>query len=308
VSGFVVCRKCGTRIKAGRGHCLKCFEPLPDPEESIAPPLSESLGLSRNTQLAVWAGATFAATLLGFMIWQTWPTPGDEFAQPADPGIVAAAPPRAPATEPAAADAPVAANRPASEPSSSDAPVAASAAAVDPNLESTRADYEQKLGADPKDPVLLNKLGEVLVRMGHADEAAGRFARAVALQPLEPAYRVNLARAAGELGQMDRSIDQYREAARLRPRDYDILNGLGLALQKKGDDEAAVTEFTKARKANPAGPAAVLGLATSLEKVGRVDEAVEVFHQYLDMPTNPAEIAKVRAHLALLSRGRSQVK
>lgn len=187
-------------------------------------------------------------------------------------------------------------------------PVATNAASADPNLEATRAEYEQKLGANANDPVLLNKLGEVLVRMGRIDEGAARFARAVALQPLEPAYRINLARAAGELGQTDRSIDQYREAGRLRPRDYDILNALGLALQKKGDDEAAVAEFTKARKANPAGPAAVLGLATSLEKVDRVDEAVDVFHQYLDMAPSPGEVARIRAHLALLSRGRSQVK
>ena len=201
-----------------------------------------------------------------------------------------------------------AASRPAAESSSADAAGGTTPALADPNLEATRADYEQKLSAQPKDPVLLNKLGEVLERMGQVDEAAARFARAVALQPLEATYRINLARAAGKLGQMDRSIDQYREAARLRPKDYEVLNALGLALQKKGDDEAAVAEFTKARRANPAAPGAVLGLATSLEKVGRVDEAIDVFHQYLDMPTNPAEMAKVKAHLALLSRGRSQVK
>lgn len=306
MSGYVVCRKCGTRIKAGRGHCLKCFEPLPDPEAFVAPPLSESLGLSRNAQMVVWAVATFAATLLGFMIWQTWPTREDDVAQPADSATLSPAPARALAPAPSS-EAAGAASRAPSEAASSDAPVAASTAA-DANLEATRAEYEQKLGDDPKDPVLLNKLGEVLVRMGRVDEGAARFARAVALQPLEPAYRINLARAAGELGQMDRSVDQYREAARLHPRDYDILNGLGLALQKKGDDEAAVVEFTKARKANPAAPGAVLGLATSLEKVGRVDEAVDVFHQYLDMAPSPAEISRVKAHLALLSRGRSQVQ
>jgi Flp pilus assembly protein TadD len=307
LSGFVVCRACGTRIKAGRGHCLKCFAPLPDPEESVAPPLSESLGLSRNAQMGIWAGATLAATLLAFTIWQTWPVPGDDVAQPADPASVAAAP-RAPAPAPVSPDTTNAASRPAAESSSADAVGATTPAAADSNLETTRADYEQKLSAQPKDPVLLNKLGEVLERMGQVDEAAARFARAVAVQPLEATYRINLARAAGKLGQMQRSIDQYREAARLRPKDYEVLNGLGLALQNKGDDEAAVAEFTKARRANPAAPGAVLGLATSLEKVGRVDEAIDVFHQYLDMPANPAEMAKVKEHLALLSRGRSQVK
>jgi Flp pilus assembly protein TadD len=307
LSGFVVCRACGTRIKAGRGHCLKCFAPLPDSEESAPPPLSESLGLSRNVQMGIWVGAAFAATLLAFTIWQTWPVPGDDIAQPADPASVAVAP-RAPAPTPAAPDTADVVSRPPTEPSSADAAGASTPAAADRNLETTRADYEQKLTAQPKDPVLLNKLGEVLERMGQVDEAAARFARAVALQPLEATYRINLARAAGQLGQMQRSIDQYREAARLRPRDYEVVNALGLALQKKGDDEAAVAEFTKARRADPAAPGAVLGLATSLEKLGRVDEAIDVFHQYLDMPASPAEIAKVKEHLALLSRGRSQVK
>lgn len=310
MSGFVVCRSCGTRIKAGRGHCLKCFEPLPDPDESVTPPLSESLGLSRNTQTAVWMGATFAAMLLGLVIWQTWPTREDDVDQPADAATLTAAPARAAAPAPASSspEALDSTSRPPAEPSSSDTPALASAAPAVSNLEAIRADYVQKLGDDPDDPVLLNKLGEVLVRMGRVDEAAARFARAVALQPSEPAYRINLARAAGELGQTDRAIDQYREAARLRPQDYDALNGLGLALQKKGHDTAAIAEFTKARKANPAGPEAVLGLATSLEKAGRPDEAVDVFHEYLEMATSTAEIARVKAHLALLSRDRSQVK
>jgi len=308
VSGFVVCAKCGTRIKAGRGHCLKCFEPLPDPEELAAPRLSESLGLSRNTQMAVWAGATFAATLLGVLIWQTWPTRGDDGEQPADSAPLTAVSPRPAAPPPASHETADEARRPASEPSSSGVPVAGSAAGAEPNLEAIRAEYEEKLGSNPKDPALLNSLGEVLMRLGRTDEAAARFARAVSLQPLESTYRINLARAAGELGQTDRSIEQYREASRLRPKDYDTLTALGLALQKKGDDEAAVAEFTKARRANPSGPAAVLGLATSLEKVGRVDEAIDVFHQYLDMPTSPAEIGRIKAHLDLLSRGRSQVK
>jgi tetratricopeptide (TPR) repeat protein len=247
--------------------------------------------------------------LLGFTIWQTWPTRGDDGGLPGDAAAQAAVPSRAAAPAPASADrADAAANRPVSEPPSSDVPVATSAAPAEPTLEAARAEYEQKLGADSKDAVLLNRLGEVLVRMGRTDEAAARFARAVSLQPLESTYRINLARATGELGQTDRSIVQYREASRLRPMDYDTLNALGLALQKKGDDEAAVAEFAKARRANPSGPAAVLGLATSLEKVGRVDEAIDVFHQYLDMPTSPAEIDRIKAHLELLSRGRSQVK
>ena len=43
---FVVCPSCGTRIKAGREFCLRCFEPLPTPERPVQPTIWVSLGLS----------------------------------------------------------------------------------------------------------------------------------------------------------------------------------------------------------------------------------------------------------------------
>lgn len=252
----------------------------------------------------VGIGAAVAVTLLAALIWQTWPVPTDDPAEPA--GVPTSATASAPVT--ASANVPEPPRRLAVE----GVPVAgsgtATGASTDPALESTRADYEQKLTARPNDAGLLNKLGQLLERMDRTDEALSRFERAVTLVPLEPAYRLNLARAAGEIGQWDRAIDQYREALRLRPNDYDIVNTLALALQKKGDDQSAVTEFQKARRLNPAAPGTSLGLATSLEKAGRVDEAIQEFRRYLDIRPTPADADRVKAHLALLSRGRPLVK
>ena len=97
------------------------------------------------------------------------------------------------------------------------APAAAAAeASTDPDLEATRAEYEEQLAARPKDPELLNKLGQLLERMGQPEDAAARYRTAVAMSPLEPAYRLNLARAAGALqGSGTARSDQYREAVRL---------------------------------------------------------------------------------------------
>ena len=88
----------------------------------------------------------------------------------------------------------------------------------------------------------------------------------------------------------------------------DALTALGQTLQKKNDDQAAVVEFQKARRINPSGPAASLGLATSLEKVGRIDDALKEFRLYLEIEPPPPDADKVRAHLALLSRSKPQVK
>jgi len=302
VSGFVVCRSCGTRIKAGRGHCLKCFEPLPDPDEPVRLPLSESLGLSRNQEIMVAVGTAVAVALLAAVIWQTWPTSENDEAQPVSMPVSSPAAPVQTPTPPAAAE-PF--ERAAAEPPRAEASAAAS---PDPDLDAVRADYESKLANRPNDPDLHSKLGLTLERMGRLPDAEKQFERAVALAPLEPAYRISLARTAAALGQWDRSVDQYRETVRLRPKDYDALTALGQTLQKKNDDQAAVVEFQKARRINPSGPAASLGLATSLEKVGRIDEAVKEFRLYLDIEPPPPDADKVRAHLALLSRSKPQVK
>jgi Flp pilus assembly protein TadD len=300
VSGFVVCKKCGTRIKAGRGHCLRCFEPLPDPDLPVRPPLSVSLGLSRNQEMLVGGGTVIAVALLATVIWRTWPVSADDRAQPAAVSVTSAAP-----TSSAPASAPGAQTASSGETPSGDASQVA-AAVSDPALEATRADYEQKLTASPNDASLWNQAGDVLQRMGRADEAAVRFERAVGLAPREPDYRLNLARAAQALSQWDRAIDQYREVVRLRPRDAQTLGALGLALQKKGDDQAAIVELQRAHKLDPSSPLAALGLATSLERLGRVDEAEQAFKDYLQITPTPAEADRVRGRLALLARARSQ--
>jgi tetratricopeptide (TPR) repeat protein len=300
VSGFVVCKKCGTRIKAGRGHCLRCFEPLPDPDLPVRPPLSVSLGLSRNQEMLLAGGTVILVALLATVIWRTWPVSADDQAQPAAVSGPAAAP-----TSSAPGSTPGAQSASSLETPSGEASRAA-AAASDPALEATRADYEQRLTASPQDAALWNQLGDVLERMGRVDEAAARFDRAVGLAPREADYRLNLARAAQALSQWDRAIDQYREVVRLRPRDPRILGALGLSLQKKGDDQAAIVEFQRAHKLDPSSPLAALGLATSLEKLGRVDEAEQAFKDYLQITPTPADADRVRGRLALLARTRSQ--
>ena len=100
----------------------------------------------------------------------------------------------------------------------------------------------------------------------------------------------------------------YREALRLRPKDPESLTSLGQTLQKKGDDQSAVTEFDRALHLNPSLSPASLGRATSLEKAGRVDEAIAEFRHFLELaPTGP-DAERVKGHLALLTRGRPQVK
>src|SRR4051794_30792208 len=82
MSGYVVCRSCGTRIKAGRAFCLKCFEPLPEAGAAAPTSVWESLGLSATQQAVLTIGGGLIAVALIAVIWQTRPGPGDEEAHP----------------------------------------------------------------------------------------------------------------------------------------------------------------------------------------------------------------------------------
>ena len=266
----------------------------------VPTPLSVSLGLSRNAEIGVWVGAALVAVLLAAVIWQTWPVPADDVAQPA--GVSSA--PRASAAPPR----PDAQGQPA-EPASTDASTGSRRHRQILASKRPAPIYEQKLTGRPNDPDLMNRLGQVLERMGRADEAAARFERAVALAPLEPAYRLNLARAAGKLGQWDRSINQYREAVRLRPKDYDALNALGLDPAEEGRRPGRRSSSSRRRAGSiPLARARRWAWPPASKRSGASDEAIEIFRQYLEIRPTPAGREQVKAHLALLSRGRSQVK
>jgi tetratricopeptide (TPR) repeat protein len=293
VSGFVVCQSCGTRIKAGRKFCLRCFEPLPDPDAPVRTPLWVSLGLSGGQQLILGVVVAIAVAALLVVIWNTAPGPVDDLARPA-----------APSSTPASPDVSASADAPAVQPPAPDRLNRDSEATVDPGLQSARDAYEQQLATRPDDAETLNKLGQILERMGNAGEAAAHFERAVALVPRKSDYRLNLARAASELGQWDRAVDQYREALRLLPNDYATRYGLALALQKKGDDQTAITEFEKARRLGPAEPGVPLALGASFERVGRTADAVREYRRFIEMQPKSADADRLKARLARLSAAR----
>jgi tetratricopeptide (TPR) repeat protein len=301
VSGFVVCEACGTRIKAGREYCLRCREPLPHPDAPVRTPLWVSLGLTDGQRLILGVVVALAVVALLVVIWRTEQGPLDDLARPA--GLAAGTAANAPAalaSAPVSSDVSAGADAPAVQPAPA-GPNRDRESPVDPELQLARDAFEQQLATRPNDAETLNKLGQLLERMGRPDEAAARFERAVALAPRNSDYRLNLARTASGLGQLDRAIDQYREAHRLLPNEYATQYMLALTLQKKGDDQAAITEFERARRLGPKEPGVALALGASFEKVGRTADAVREYQRFIKMQPKSADAEPVKARLARLS-------
>ena len=228
MSGFVVCTKCGTRIKAGRQHCLRCFEPLPDPEVPVRPPIWESLGLSQSQQTAVGVGVLILIAALVVVVWSTWPETvvDDAIPAPTQSRPVSPSPAVAAAAESTG-------DGSAPQPVVDEAAPAELSLAEAADLESRRASYEQALAKTPDDPENLNNLGQVLIRLNRPEDALARFERALTLAPARATYHFNAARAASDLGRRNKAIDEYREAVRLLPTDGASRYTLGVALQDR---------------------------------------------------------------------------
>jgi tetratricopeptide (TPR) repeat protein len=301
---FVVCPSCGTRIKAGREFCLRCFGPLPTAGRPIKAPIWVSLGLS-DTKKQIVAGAVAAAVIaLGVVIYFTEPARVDETARPAAAGAAprpsstraaaAAATPPAAAT-PAPADTTVAIYQPLPAPTGP---------AMTPEdvavLDAKRKTLESELAKSPDDVGLLNDVAVALDRLGRFSDAVPRFERAVALSPDQARLHLNFAHALAAVGLWDRAVAELRDATRLRPDDFFAQYTLAQTLHQKGDDQAAVAEFQKAVKLGPNESGGHLSYGVALETVGRRDEAIQHYRRYLLLQPSSPDADRLREHLQAL--------
>ncbi len=299
MNGYVVCAKCGARIRADREWCLRCEAPLV-PARSSELQLPAWLRARGGGTLIFGAVGVLALLLVGYTIWER-STSSDSNAPAGTSssganGASAAGSPSNGAAAPTvtlwSATSLDARKKGGSEPSGAE-------------LATARARDEAALKARPDDPEALNNLGLTLERIGQVDEAIAHFSRAAQIGPRNWAYHFNLAHALAQRQSWDRAISEYRIAAGLYPTDAATQCNLATALQKKGDDAAAIPVFERAVQLAPAEPACHLALATSLEKEGRAADARREYQQYLELAPSAPDADAVKSHLTSLGAGRS---
>ena len=297
---FVVCPSCGTRIKAGREFCLRCYGPLPTSERPLRPPIWKSLGLSQAKVQMI--AAAVGALIIGLvaLIWFTAPPAIDDTARPAT--APAASRPAAATPLLSQPQTPAAAEN--ANPSAPFEPTVTAGPGIDRTaLDAKRALYEEEAAKHPSDADLLDNLGIVLDQLGRSADAIPWFERAIALSADRPKFHIDLGHAAAGVGLWDRAIGEYREAVRLRPDDFTGQYQLALAIHKKGDPAGAIPELQKAVSMAPNDPNAHLSLGVSLESVGRVTDAVQEYRKYLTIQPNSADAARLRDHLQATGAG-----
>ncbi len=123
--------------------------------------------------------------------------------------------------------------------------------------------------------------GHSLRALGRLEEAADRYARAVAARRESAECRVMLGWTLKALDRRPEALLQYREAVRLSPDLVEAHNNLGVMHHDNGELEPAIACYREVLKRQPAHVQARRNLAAALRALGRVEEALGEFETLL---------------------------
>lgn len=120
--------------------------------------------------------------------------------------------------------------------------------------------YARARELDPRDPLVLNNHGAVLLALGRTDEARGAFSQALELRPGYADAQNNLGAVLERLGRRDEAEAAYRIAAETDPEHATAHNNLGAIALRQGRVEEARRSFKRASELDPSLGAPVLNL------------------------------------------------
>ena len=286
----VICAACGAKVRGDRARCPRCREPLVAKQAPAATPAS-----NRWVTAGIVAGCVAVAGFSLVLVNNTRPT---------------AAPTTTRATKISEQRTPV----PVRRTSDVEAATTGIAPAIAPaglvggeraynsgNFGDSLAAYQTAVAEHPDDPRALNNLGQLLVRLGRAQEAIQYLDKAVQLTPDSWSYQFNRARAYAELKQWDAAIAGYQQAGHIFPDDYATQYNLAKALQASGDVKGALPAYERAITLAPGQPDFQLSYGLALEAASRPQDAATAYRRYLELEPNSAQAEKVKAYLADLA-------
>ena len=280
----VVCAACGAKVRSDRARCPRCREPLVARQEDAAATSNRWVTAGLVTGCIVLAGLT--VTLINSS--RTRRASSTNIAASTSRSQAAAA--EGPATTPVN-----------SVQESATANLIAGERAYDSgNLQAALEAFQIAVAASPDDPRARNNLGQVLVKLGRADEALPHLDRAAQLASDNWSYQFNRARAYAEAKQWSTAVAGYQRASQLFPSDYATQFNLAKALQASGDVNGAVTAYEKAIALAPGQPDFQLSYGRALEAAARPRDAVAAYRRYLELEPASTEAERVKAHVAQL--------
>jgi tetratricopeptide (TPR) repeat protein len=141
-------------------------------------------------------------------------------------------------------------------------------------------------------PTLLeahNNLGNSLLSLGHPNEAAACFRRALQIAPSDAKIHCNLGNALRQSGLLDDATVSTEQALALDPRLSIAHNNLGLIHAMQGRREEAAASYQQALRLDPKYVDALNNLGHILRDLGRRSEALSLYAQAAEKDPSRAE-------------------
>ena len=133
------------------------------------------------------------------------------------------------------------------------------------------------------DPVLLGQLGEMELKKGEYERAAGTLRKALALDSQNAEAHYALARALMKTGKPDDALTHLRETVRLQPKNDGALSDLGLALAKRNRLTEARDALRRAAALTPRLPVRRYNLGLVLARLSQWPEAAKHFRTAIQL-------------------------
>jgi len=164
-------------------------------------------------------------------------------------------------------------------------------------LQSAAQDYRYALTLAPDDPVLHNRLGEILSAQGDVNGAVQQWEIVARLLPQRAATFESLGTICGQANRPAEAQKYFARALALDPESAEAWNGLGLVFVDEGRFLDAVDAFNRGLRFASAGANGIrMNLARAMEAGGKPIEAERQYRSALAMQPDDLETLLALGH------------
>jgi predicted TPR repeat methyltransferase len=153
----------------------------------------------------------------------------------------------------------------------------------------------QSLAINPKQPIALTNLGNMLAETERLEEAIESYERAIELDPNYADAYHNLGNVLGDSDRVLEAIVSYSRALELRPDNVGTRMAIGITFEEIGRFEEAAEAFRDVIAVQPESIAARSRLGDVLRKMNRLSEARDVYDELLELSPQDPVVQHFRA-------------
>ena len=138
---------------------------------------------------------------------------------------------------------------------------------------------QKSLQQDANNPILLNNIGNLYIKMHRFNEAEQLFRKAIGIKGDFAQFHRNLGKLYLAQNNLEDALRALREAVRLDPDNGICLEDLGDVLEAKGENAEALAAYLSAQQKNPRSKATFIRIASLHSRMGNNAEAEKVLRR-----------------------------